>query len=292
MRISAAEGVLAGFLTSAIVVIVTALVEAVRHAASMKLGTWNGWSVIIISAGLAVNWLALLYVMRRVEELQRTNRIAIQYVDRKNDAGRRNLLSIVGKLEPDSDVLIVNYFNRKFGGFEAKTEAVRKLYFEALEGKLDIINYHRIIQADPEAHLRDLVDETHLAHFRTVLELRDRAETDRPIQIERSPIRYPYSFFIIKNPSGSKHLSLDIFEESPVTGQLRIVGALHVTDPDEQLIAPFEALFRNLAAASDRMNISIDQLGETNSRRGQRRNVNDKHIPGGARHGKAPTNFP
>lgn len=263
MRISAAEGVLAGFLTSVIIVIVTALVESARHAASLKLDNWNGWSVIIISAGLAVNWLTLLYVMRRVEELQRKNRIAIQYVDRKNDVGRRNLLSIVGKLEPDADVFVVNYFNRKFGGFDAKTQAVRKLYFEALEGKLDIINYHRIIQVDPKTHLRDLVDETHLAHFRVILELRDRAESDRPVQIERVPIRYPYSFFIIKNPGGSKHLSLDIFEESPVTGQLRIVGALHVTDPDEQLIAPFETLFRTLAVSPDRVAIREDQLSET-----------------------------
>jgi hypothetical protein len=104
------------------------------------------------------------------------------------------------------------------------------------------------------------VDDAYLAHFRAVIDRRDQGMSGRLLQLARVPIRYPYSFFIVKNPSGNKYFSWDIFEEAPASGQLRIIGSLLVTDPDEQLIAPFEALFRNLESSPDLRIIRADQL--------------------------------
>jgi hypothetical protein len=262
-KISAAGGVLAGFLTFAIGIIATALFEVPRHAASMTIVGWNGWSVAILSAGLAVNWLALLFMIKRVEELQSRNRIAFQYFDRNSAVGRIDLLNMVKTMEPDAMLLILNYFTKRSDGHEPATEAVRKLYMEELERKLDVIHYRRILQADPAANLSSLLDETHLSHFRAVIETRDHGGSGKAIQIARTALKYPYSFLIMKNPSGRKYFTLDIVEESPSTDHFRIIGSLHVTDPEEQLIAPFEALFRSLEGSPDLVNIRLEQLSES-----------------------------
>jgi hypothetical protein len=106
---------------------------------SLKINGWNGWSILIVSTGLVANWLALLYVLKRVEEMQRTHRISFQYFDRHSGLGRRELISMVEKLERGGEFSVVNYFNRKFETFDADTEHLRDDYFRALQSKLESI---------------------------------------------------------------------------------------------------------------------------------------------------------
>jgi len=260
MRRLARGEVLVHFLTFAAGVILTTLLEYLGHLVSAELHGWNAWSVPIIGAGLVANSLAVLYVIQRVDEMQRKNRIAFQYFDRDSGMGRRELLSMVAKLEPGSEFFVLNYFNHRFESFDRETEALRHQYFQALQSKLKVTHYRRIVQADPTEKLAALVDDSYLAHFREVVGIRDQGTPGRSVQLARVPIRYPYSFFIVKNPSGSKYLSWDVFEESPTTGRLKIIGSLLVTDPDEQLIAPFEALFRNLESSPDLRVIRMQHL--------------------------------
>ncbi len=259
-KIPAIGGVIASYLTFSVGVIVTALLESSRHTVSEKFTDWNRWSVFFISAGMVVSWLALLFVMMRVEELQRTNRINFQYFDRNSGLGRTNLLNMARVMEDGTEILTLNYFNRKFKGFDANTERVRKMYFDVVEDKLGVINYRRIIQISPEADLRNMLDDSHLIHFRAVVDRRDGGGSGRVLQLARVPIRYPYSFIIFKRPNGLNFLSLDIFEEAP--DSFAIVGSLHVTDPDGQLIAPFEALFRNLESHAKWTSVLSDQIAQ------------------------------
>jgi hypothetical protein len=265
LRVSAISGLLASFLTFAIGIILAHLVDIGRHALGMQIAGWNGWSVVVVGAGLVLNWIVLLYVMKRIEDLQATNRLNLQYFGDVQLLGRTDLLSFVHKMEPGAEFFILNRFNYPFYGFEREAQAVREMYFEALARKLPTIHYHRIIQIDPQASLRDFLDETYLSHFRAVTKLRDQGESGRLIQLVRVPLRYPYIFFIIKNPSGSKYFSLDVFEELQAPGRYKVIGSLHVTDPDEQLIAPFEALFRNLASSSGLKVIQVADLGPSQS---------------------------
>lgn len=250
VRLSTRE-VLAGTLTFGSGVLCTFLVDILRHVVADEVVGWNTWSVAVISGCLLIVCITMLYSLEQLRDMRSKNRLTVRYFGIEAAVGMRELAGFVRRLEEGSDYLVVNYLPKAFtGSVGSESEKERREYFRALEKKFGKCNYRRIIQVDPSAP--NWADQTYIDHLREVIKFRDSAATGHTLQVSEVPLRYPTAFVIIKNPSGTRYLSLDIFEHTLVGqafGSLKLIGSLHITDPDELLIEPFERLFRNLESS-------------------------------------------
>lgn len=252
---------LAGLSGSLITIIILAIIHLIQHIISKK-AEKGTWLVLLVLVTTGITCFMVAQQMAKVEQIYSRERLSVRFFGVDGpincfDEARR----LVHETSKGSQVLVVNYFPYEDLKNE-QTESSRRDYMHEIEAKLGQIDYHRIIQLPTRTlgtNLRDVVGARYLNHFQSVVESRDSKKLSGRVQLQQVEALYPMTFVIIKNPNKTSHLILEV-RNVDAKGVQQAIGALIVTDPEDEVVPYFESLYYQLANNPDIKSIRVEQL--------------------------------
>jgi hypothetical protein len=255
-----------------------ALVEFGIHIFGGKTSSSETWLIglTLIVLVIATGMLSNLY--KSVAELKRRAGLSINYyrLDPGLHSSERNrqaveLYSACSRVidsvleEGSSRIYAVNSFV-EIGGQagDGYVEAESRRYLKALEKKLGLVSYHRIVQlADydlerlPEGSIGDLIAPNYRDHYRAIVKAGDNSLGRRAAIVDAVRAKYPISFVVVQNPQDgefggrliwqmNEHLQDDVTHPDSV----QLTGVFIAIDPEGVMIRTFIEWFEELKKAN------------------------------------------
>lgn len=254
------------------------IIEFGIHVFGGKTSSNETWLIGLVLIVLVITTGMLSNLYKSVAELKSRAGLSIDYYrldpglrsserDRQAGALYSACVHVIESAQEDgnSRIFAVNSFveiGDQPGDGQVKSESRR--YLKALEKKLGLLSYHRIIQlADydlnrlPEGSIGDLIAPNYRDHYREIVKAGGNSPGRRAGIVDAVPAKYPISFVIVQNPQDGEfggrliwQMNEHVQDNATHPDSVQITGVFIVRDPEGIMLRTFVEWFEELKKAN------------------------------------------